>query len=38
MTEDAAEELSRAVERDCLRFPRNLNLEEGKDASDSNEL
>ena len=28
MTEDAAEELSRAVERDCLRFPRNLNLEE----------
>jgi len=28
VTEDAAEELSRAVERDCLRFPRNLNLEE----------
>ncbi len=38
MTENAAEEISRAIERDCLRFPRNLSLEEGENAADTDEL
>lgn len=38
MTENAAEEISRAIERDCRRFPRNLTLEEGENASDADEL
>jgi hypothetical protein len=38
MTEDTLEEISRAIERDCLRFPRSLDLEKEDDASDSDEL
>lgn len=32
MTDDAADEISREIERDCLRYPRNLSLEEESDA------
>jgi hypothetical protein len=38
VTEDAAEEISRAIERDCRRYPRSLNLEEEKDAPNTDEL
>ncbi len=38
MTEDTAEEISRAIERDCRRYPRNLNLEGESDASETDEL
>lgn len=38
MTEDEAEEISRAIERDCRRYPRGLSLEEDGDAPDTDEL
>ena len=35
MTDGAAEEISREIERDCLRYPRNLNLEEKSDGHEA---
>ncbi|XOQ42947.1 MAG: hypothetical protein ACFWTN_00580 [Clostridium sp.] len=38
MTEDAADEISRAIERDCRRYPRKLDIEEEGHAAEANEF
>ena len=34
MEESIADEISREIERDCLRYPRNLSLKEEGDGPD----
>ena len=38
MTEDAADEISQAIERDSRRYPRNLDIEEDGYAAEANEF
>ncbi|MFU0831856.1 MAG: hypothetical protein ACFWUC_02810 [Oscillospiraceae bacterium] len=38
MTEDTAAEISQAIERDCRRYPRNLDIEEEGHAAEAHEF
>lgn len=38
MTEDTADKISQAIERDCRRYPRTLDIEEENDAAKANEF
>lgn len=38
MTQDTADEISQAIERDCRRYPRNLDIEEEGHAAKANEF